>query len=64
MIFSFPGLITQDVPLWSNMALVEGNFEGRIPIEKLRNLIEGWEYIFSPGIGSIHSAIQSTTHGI
>lgn len=31
----------QNVPLWFNMALAEGYYEERIPVEKIRDLIEG-----------------------
>lgn len=39
----------QNVPLWSNMALSEVNYEGKIPMERLGNLISGWGQIISLG---------------
>ncbi|KAK6775741.1 hypothetical protein RDI58_026742 [Solanum bulbocastanum] len=43
--------ITQGVPLWSNMALVEVDYEGRISIEKISALVQGWYDILDLGMG-------------
>ncbi|KAG5571811.1 hypothetical protein H5410_061577 [Solanum commersonii] len=34
--------ITQGVPLWSNMALTEVDYEGRILIKRIATLVQGW----------------------
>ncbi|KAH0746476.1 hypothetical protein KY285_008133 [Solanum tuberosum] len=43
--------ITQGVPLWSNMALIEINYEGRIPIERIATLVQGWCGILDSDMG-------------
>ncbi|KAG5572252.1 hypothetical protein H5410_062018, partial [Solanum commersonii] len=34
--------ITQGVPLWSNMTLIEVNYEGRVPIKRIAALVQEW----------------------
>ncbi|KAH0642207.1 hypothetical protein KY290_033805 [Solanum tuberosum] len=43
--------ITQDVPLWSNMVLIEVNYEGRIMIERIAALVQGWCGILDSDMG-------------
>ncbi|KAH0655160.1 hypothetical protein KY285_030042 [Solanum tuberosum] len=43
--------ITQGVPLWSNIALIEVNYEGRISIERIAALVQGWCGILDSDIG-------------
>ncbi|KAH0769773.1 hypothetical protein KY290_013755 [Solanum tuberosum] len=43
--------ITQGVPLWSNMALIEVNYEGRIPIERIATLVQEWCGILDSDMG-------------
>ncbi|KAH0752055.1 hypothetical protein KY285_005203 [Solanum tuberosum] len=43
--------ITQGVPLWSNMSLIEVDYEGRISIEKIAALVQGWCGIVESDMG-------------
>lgn len=43
--------ITQGVPLWSNMALIKVDYEGRIPIERIASLVQGWCDILNLDMG-------------
>ncbi|KAG5580223.1 hypothetical protein H5410_050850 [Solanum commersonii] len=42
--------ITQGVPLRSNMALVEVDYEGRIPTERIAAVVQGWYGILDSGM--------------
>ncbi|MCE3050051.1 hypothetical protein HAX54_046380 [Datura stramonium] len=51
---------SDDVLLWSNMALEEDNYDGTIPQEKNRNLQWEWEIFLAPtqGLGHVEMEVD------
>ncbi|KAH0729920.1 hypothetical protein KY289_001108 [Solanum tuberosum] len=43
--------ITQGIPLWSNIALIEVDYEGTIPIKRIAALVQGWCGILDSDMG-------------